>query len=239
MMRYVVPAMLAFAFCNIAQAQAPKNTLERQIADALRDVHDRGADLYNGGDEAAGYRIYQGGLVVARGLLGHRVDLQKLISDGMAAAERETSTGRKAFVLHELIEKVRGDLRVQKAGESLTVPPRELKSEKKPDVKPAAGVGEVKDGVIGRVLWKGMPVAGVDVVFVSLGRTPPRVYETTTGAQGVYSANDVPTGRYVILISPGPMAANTKLPERYALATTSPLVIEVKGGGEKVDFVLQ
>jgi hypothetical protein len=238
-MRYILPALLIFGVCHSSKAQDTKSTLDRQIADALRDVHDRGADVYNAGDEAGGYRIYQGGLTVARGLLGHRPDLQKLIVAGMTAAERESSSGRKAFVLHELIEKIRGELRVQKTGESLTVPPRELKSEKNPEVKPAAGVGEVKDGVIGRVLWQGMPVAGVNVLFVSLGRNPPRVYETTTGAQGVYSASDVPAGRYVILISPGPKATVTKLPERYALATTSPLVIEVKAGGEKVDFVLQ
>jgi hypothetical protein len=30
-----------------------------------------------------------------------------------------------------------------------------------------------------------------------------------------------------------------KLPERYATSTTSPLVFEVKGGGEKLDFMLQ
>ena len=238
-MRYIVPALLAFGMCQIAPAQETKSTPDRQIADALRDVHDRGADIYNAGDEAGGYRIYQGGLIVARGLLGHRPELQKAIAAGLASAERESTAGRRAFVLHELIEKVRGDLRVQKTGESLTVPPRELKSDKKPELKPAAGVGEVKDGVIGRVLWQGKPVGGVNVLFVSLGRTPPRVYETTTGAQGVYSASDVSTGRYVILITPGPTSTVTRLPERYALATTSPLVIEVKAGGEKVDFVLQ
>jgi hypothetical protein len=238
-MRYIVPALLAIGISDAALAQGTKTSLDQQVAEALQDVHDRGADIFNDGDKAAGYRIYQGGLIVARGLLGHRPELQKLITAGMASAERESSVGNKAFALHELIEKIRGELRVQKTGEKLSVPPRELKSEKKPELKPAAGVGEVKDGVIGRVLWRGMPVAGVSVVFVSLGRTPPRVYETTTGAQGVYSASDVPTGRYVILISPGPMAKISMLPERYALATTSPLLIEVKAGGEKVDFVLQ
>ena len=68
---------LLFGICHIAAGARTKSTLDRQIADALRDVHDRGADLYNAGDEAAGYRVYQGGLIVARGLLGHRAGSAK------------------------------------------------------------------------------------------------------------------------------------------------------------------
>jgi hypothetical protein len=222
-----------------AYAQDSRAAFDKQAAEALRDVHDRGAELYNSGDAAAGYRLYQGGLIVARGLLGHRPELQKLISDGLADAERQASVARRAFVLHELIEKVRVDLRGRKTGESITVPPREIKPGKKPEVKPAGAVGEVKGGVIGRVLWQGKPIAGVDVLFVTLGRQPPKVYETTTAAQGVYTVADIAPGRYVVLITAGPNAEVKKLPERYATATTSPLVIDVKGGGEKLDFVLQ
>jgi hypothetical protein len=93
--------------------------------------------------------------------------------------------------------------------------------------------------VIGRVLWQGKPVAGVNVMFVTLGQAPPRVYETTTGAQGVYTIANIQPAKYVILITPGPNAEVKKLPERYATSTASPLVFEVKGNGEKLDFVLQ
>ena len=55
----------------------------------------------------------------------------------------------------------------------------------------------------------------------------------------MYSIPDLMAGKYVVLITPGPNAEVKKLPERYATATTSPLVIDVKGGGEKLDFVLQ
>jgi hypothetical protein len=65
------------------------------------------------------------------------------------------------------------------------------------------------------------------------------VYETTTGPQGVYALPKLPAGKYVVLITPGPNAQVKKLPERYATSTTSPLVFEVKGGGEKLDFMLQ
>ena len=218
-------------------AQDARFSLDKQMSEALRDVHDRGADLYNAGEVAAGYRIYQGGLVVAKGLLGHRPETQKLITAGLAKADREETVARKAFMLHELIEQVRVELRVsaEKGPEKLTVPPREVK----PVLKPTAGVGEVTTGVLGRVLWQGMPVAGVDVLFVSLGRLSPRVYETTTGAQGVYVIAELEPGKYVVIIAPGPMASVKKLPERYATTTTSPIVFDVKGKGEKLDFLLQ
>ena len=67
----------------------------------------------------------------------------------------------------------------------------------------------------------------------------PRVYEATTGAQGVYAVSDMKPGKYVVLIVPGANAEVRKLPERYATSTTSPLRIDVKGEGEKLDFVLQ
>src|SRR5262245_28316163 len=99
---YYAFALFACVIVPAAWAQEPKS-LDRQISEALRDVHDHGRELYNAGDTASCYRMFQGGLVVARGLLGHRPDLQKAIADGMAAAERETLVGKRAFLLHELI----------------------------------------------------------------------------------------------------------------------------------------
>ncbi|MSR53687.1 MAG: carboxypeptidase regulatory-like domain-containing protein [Gemmataceae bacterium] len=222
---------------SIALAQENKSSLDKQISEALRDVHDRGADLYNGGEIAGGYRIYQGGLVVAKGLLGHRPEVQKLISTGLAKADREETVARKAFVLHELIEQVRVELRitVEKGPEKLAVPPREVK----PELKPMASVGEITTGVLGRVLWQGMPVGGAEVLYVSHGRLPPKVYETTTGTQGVYVIADLEPGKYIVIIFPGPMSTVKKLPERYATTTNSPLVFDVKAKGEKLDFLLQ
>lgn len=244
-MRYLlILAPFAGLLTPSAFSQDAKTAIDRQVAEALRDVHDRGADLYNGGDVPGGYRIYQGGLVVARAMLGHRPELQKAIADGMAAADRQPSAARRAFMLHELIEQVRGELRTgKKGGEALTVPPREVKpgtkTETKPGVKPAAAVGEVDGGVVGRVIWQGKPLTGVEVAFVSYGQPVPRVFKTTTGAQGVYTIKELPPGKYIVLITPGPKADVSKLPDRYATSTTSPLRMDVKGGGEKLDFMLQ
>lgn len=238
-MRFVLAIVATVAFASVARPQA----IEKQISDSLRDVHDRGRELYNSGDPAGGYRMYQGGLLVARGILTHRPDVQRLITDGLIAAEREPSVARRAFLLHELIEKVRVEVRsAPRKSETVGIPPHEVKGSDKAKTgmtKPPATVGEVGEGVIGRVLWQGNPVAGVDVTFVTLGLPLPRVYETTTGPQGVYTIPKLPAGKYVILITPGPNSQVKKLPDRYATSTTSPLVFDVKGGGEKLDFMLQ
>ena len=211
--------------------------VDRALFEALREAHDRGADLYNNGDTAGCYRVFQGGLIVARGALSHRPDLKKQIVAGLASADQLTTVGKRAFALHELIEKVRGDLKAapKKAGELIPVPPREVKA----DPKPAAAVGEVTRGVVGRVMWQGKPVAGVEVAFVSLGRPSPVVYEAVSGTQGGYAVADISPGKYIVTIVPGPAADVKQLPARYATTTTSPLIIDVKAGGEKLDFVLQ
>jgi hypothetical protein len=179
--------------------------------------------------------------MVARHMLVDRPDIQTTIKDGMAAAERLPTVARRAFLLHELIETVRGELikPVSKPTEHLTITPRTVDPGKKPAAKPAGSVAEVKDGVVGRVVWQGAPLAGVDVTFVTLGQRVPRVFEARTGPQGVYTIAGLPAGKYVVLITAGPGAATKKLPERYALSTTSPLIFDVKGTGEKLDFMLQ
>jgi hypothetical protein len=238
-MRSVLTIAATVLLASVARPQA----LEKQVSDALREVHDRGRELYNAGDTAAGYRMYQGGLLVAHGVLPQRADVQRIILNGLVDAEREPSVAKRAFLLHEVIEKVRVELRsATRKAETVAIPPREVQGgdKGKPAVaKPGATVGEVREGVIGRVLWQGQPVAGVDVTFVTLGQPTPRVYETTSGPQGVYTIPKLPAGKYVVLITPGPNAQVKKLPERYATSTTSPLVFDVKGGGEKLDFMLQ
>lgn len=232
-MRSLLVAMLATVVSVPATGAEP---FERQLSEALREAHDRGADLFNAGDMASCYRLFQGSLIVAKGMLADRPEVLKIITNGLATAEKETELGKKAFQLHELIEKVRTELRlaIKKGPEALTVPPRELKLEAKPPV-----VGEVKSGVVGRVVWQGQPASGLEVMFVSIGRLTPRTYETVTGPQGTYTLPELPAGTYVITIVPGPKSELKKLPERYATTTTSPLRFDVKAAGEKLDFVLQ
>jgi hypothetical protein len=241
-MRYLLTPALVVGLA----ASAAADDRSRQVSDALLETHETGAAIYNNNNDYEGaYRLYQGGLMFARRMLSDRSDLQKLITDGLIAAERQPTLDRRAYKLHEVIEAVRSELGkgAGKAADHLTIPPRTVdpaaKLGPKPEAKPGATVSEVKEGVLGRVMWQGMPVGGVDVVFVSLGKQPPRVYETTSSAQGVYAIPNLPAGKYVVLITPGANATVKKLPERYATSTTSPLTFDVKGNGEKLDFVLQ
>jgi hemoglobin len=110
-----------------APAPAP---LDRQIADTLRDVHNRGADLYNAGDEIGCYRVFQGLLWAVRPLLAHHANLQQEIDAGMAAAERLPAPKARAQALHELITRVRRSL--LPGEKKIETRPEEKKPEKPP-----------------------------------------------------------------------------------------------------------
>jgi hypothetical protein len=237
-MRY----FLALACAGSLPLAATAQDAHKRVTDALLEIHENGRAIYNNdGDYAGAFRMYQGGLMVARRMLADRPDLQKVISDGLAAADRLSTADRKAYRLHEVIEAVRIELGrgAGKGTERTAIPPRVVEPPGKGAPKPAPAVTEVRGGVVGRVMWQGQPLAGVEVIFVTLGRQPPRVFETATSAMGVYEIAALPPGKYVILITPGPSTAPKKLPDRYATTTTSPLRFDVKGGGEKLDFVLQ
>lgn len=116
----ILPALalagLLAAGAGRATADDPKlpdaKAFDKLVVDTLRDVHNKGADLYNTSKDFSGtYRMYQGALVAVRPLLGHRAEAQKLIDTGLLAAEKESDAARKAFVLHETIEAVRKDLK--------------------------------------------------------------------------------------------------------------------------------
>ena len=124
-----------------AAADGPKpavdpKAFDKLVVDSLKEVHNRGADLYNVGMDFAGaWRLYEGGLMAVRPLLGHRPDEQKLIDTGLAAAEKEPEVARKAFLLHETIEKVRANLRTPRPEAKQSADPAKAK-----------GPGEVAKG---------------------------------------------------------------------------------------------
>ncbi|HEX4589848.1 MAG TPA: group 1 truncated hemoglobin, partial [Gemmataceae bacterium] len=85
--------------------------VDKLLAEALKDMHNRAADLYNAGDANGCYRMFQGGLFTARPLLAHRPDLQQLIDQGLQTADRQASLAARAKSLHETIEALRFKLR--------------------------------------------------------------------------------------------------------------------------------
>lgn len=242
-MRLAGPILTVVSLAVPAHAEDTKvsaRDIDKQLYDVLKDVHNRGADLFNAGDPAACYRLWQGALQTARAVLAHRPADRKFLDEAVAAAERLPTVERRAFALHDVVVKLRERLRSgppdmkAEGPEFLTTPPRELKTEKKES--PPKKLVPPKDGVIGRLYWQGRPLAGAEVAFVSRGGVALRVVEGVTDSEGVYLLEKVKPGKYTVLLT----QANTKsLPERYALTSTSPLIVDVKGGGDTLDFLLQ
>ena len=211
---------------------------DKVVVDTLRDVHNKGADLYNTSKDFAGtYRMYQGALLTVRPLLAHRPAAQKLIDDGLDVAEKEPAVAHKAFKLHETIETVRSHLK----GEPVKKPEDPKKPEdktKKPEdktksVAPKTTVATAA-GLSGKVMLKSVPLTGAEVTLVTLDQPRPRVFTAAIRADGSYEfPPPLPAGRYVAIVTA------KAVPEKYQLTTTSGLVIEVKPGATTHDIELK
>jgi hypothetical protein len=233
----------------VAAADDPKavvdpKAFDKLVVDSLKEVHNRGADLYNSGKDFAGaYRMYEGGLLAVRPLLGHRPEEQKAIDEGLAAVEKEPDPARKAFVLHETIEKVRAGLRTplpeaKKSAEAAPMPKAKQPTEAtpKPKGKDAGDTAKAGGGpgLRGRVTFQGKPLGAGTVTFVSLDRPKPRVFTATIQADGQYAPMEVvPPGKYVVTVT------GKGVPEKYQTTTTSGLQVEVQPPPFVLDVALQ
>ncbi len=108
--RFAPLSVLLVAAPLLAAEGLPKErmTNDRQIIDSLAKIHDRGAALFNAGDANGCYRLFQGSLHTVKLVLPK--ELQEAVEQGMARADREPDTIRRAMVLHEVIEDVRRKL---------------------------------------------------------------------------------------------------------------------------------
>ncbi len=75
------------------------------LRDALRHVINVGADLFNVGDHAGCYRLYQGALMAVKPFLGP--DMQADVVNAMIAAEKMPKIADRAFALRKVIDAVR------------------------------------------------------------------------------------------------------------------------------------
>jgi hypothetical protein len=116
-------------------APAEAKALDTKVYATLRDVINRGAELYNRGEWSACYRIYEGSLMTLQPLLDHRPELQKAISAGLASAERDPLVWRRAFTLRNVIDKIRGDVGPKKVVKKLPAPSEDEKPGEKEAVK--------------------------------------------------------------------------------------------------------
>jgi hemoglobin len=123
-----------------------RKTVDTLVFNSLRDVINRGADLYNSGDWAGCYRLYEGALRIVKPLLGHRPEMQKAIGDGLTEAEADAVLYRRAFVLRKVIDKVRSDIH---PSSKASPKPDDSVVEKKPDDKKPGG----KKGDTAKTAW--------------------------------------------------------------------------------------
>jgi truncated hemoglobin YjbI len=87
-----------------------RKALDAMLYNNLRDVINRGAALYNSGDQAGCYRLYEGALMAVRPLLDHRKKLQDEITTGLTQAEQDPMLNRRAFLLRTALDKVRDEV---------------------------------------------------------------------------------------------------------------------------------
>ncbi len=83
---------------------------DQRLNQTLRDVINRGADLYNAGDPAGSYHLFLGALLTAKPLLDHRPEAQKIIDAGLAEGAREADFKRRAWALRRTLDDVRTQL---------------------------------------------------------------------------------------------------------------------------------
>jgi hemoglobin len=112
--------------------EKPSTAVEHKDLDAaifktLRTVINQGADLYNSGDWAGCYRLYEGSLITLRPLLDHYPDLQHCIDNALVTAARSPQLNDRAFVLRKAIDEIR----------KATQPGETAKKEILPPPKPA------------------------------------------------------------------------------------------------------
>jgi len=82
-------------------------TVDQNLHRVLRDVINRGADLFNQGDHRGCYYLFQGALMTARSQLGHHPDVQKIIDDSLSGSDPSASMGRRAWALRGVLDQVR------------------------------------------------------------------------------------------------------------------------------------
>ena len=235
-----------------AQPPAPAEW-DKLVVDALKQAHNKGADLYNTGDAAGGFRLYQGALLTARPLLAHRPAAQKIIDDGFAEVAKSAGMVKlQAFRLHEVIEHVRGELKAGlKADAARPAAPKPTETPKPtapaaddteplrrvptPPMTPKSQVPSAAVG--GTVTLDGKPAGGAEVTFVSVGRPEPRVFTATATAAGLYALDGVPAGDYTVMVTPGKGGAT--VPVKFQSVATSGLTVTVAAGANTRDFDLK
>ncbi len=250
--RWRLGALLALAVAGLmplaGRAADDKPALDRTISDTLKDIHNRGVDLYNASDVAGAYRMFQGALLMARPLLAERPEAQKAIDSGLQKAEQNPRLDRRAWALHETIEDVRArlgpaatakkpEMRQSQPPQRPELKPEEKKTEPaKPDVKKAEEktTDEKKPDesgeVTGKIKFLGKPAPEGTITLVDAAGKK----KSGEIKDGVYTVKGLANGEYRITVTD----KNKAVPAKYGAAESSGLIIYVKKGKQSFDFDL-
>jgi outer membrane biosynthesis protein TonB len=228
-MRSMIPGLLTvIVFITQSQAADPisPKDLDSKSVEILKEVHNRGALLYNSGDALSCHRMYESALTTVKPFLDHHPKIQIMIDEGLADIASADGVRLQAFKGHELIEKVRSALKDEIAKveanpkpkdapkpptEPMPKPPTEPKTptdpkpktptDPKPKVvdppKPKANDGEVS----GIVTIDGKPLSNASLMFVSTTLAEPRVFTAETTATGAYQIRGpLPADEYLVSV---------------------------------------
>jgi hypothetical protein len=97
--------------------KAGPKSADETLYQTLREVINRGADLYNGGDPAACYRLFEGALMAIKPTLDRHPELQQAIGKGLASADKDPVMWRRAFTLRSVLDKVRAEVNPNRSKE--------------------------------------------------------------------------------------------------------------------------
>jgi hypothetical protein len=209
--------------------------LDQLAVEVLKDLHNRGADLYNSADAAGALRLYEGTLRAVGPFLAHRPKVQAVIADGLAEAVKLDGAKAQAYRLHEVMELARGELKAAIKADA-DARPAPMPEPKKPDPKPEPpkpsppAVGSLT----GALTLDSKPLGKADVTLVSLTLPAPRVFTATSDDAGKFAfPAELPPATYAVMVTGG------GVPAKFQSTRTSGLEVVVKAGGQASDVKLE
>lgn len=240
-----------------AQDKVAEKHSARDLSDALKEVINTGAELFNKFSDHAGcYRLYQGALLSVKPFLAP--ELQKSVQEALKDADGLPRMSDRAFRLRKMLDQIREQAKGT-AGQQVDRKKDEPKTEdkkkaedkkkvedKKPDVKKVEDkkkvdgkTGEEASGQLsGKVTFDGKPAPGG---FVTLVAADKRRYSTSIRTGGVYQFKTrLPVGEYKVAIERAPDdTTKDVLPARYRNEQASGLVIRIQAGMQTLDLDLR
>ena len=229
--------------------------LDQVAVEVLKELHNRGADLYNAADAAGAMRLYDTTLRAVGPFLAHRPKVQAVIADGLLDAAKIDGAKAQAYRLHELIDQVRNDLKAAMKAEAEAEAEAKRnarpdpKPERKPDPTPGTTKADPKPGpkpdappppafgsLAGTLTLDGRPLAKADVTLVSLTLPKPRVFTAATDWKGTFTVPaELPPADYAVMVT----GEAKPLPAKYQSTATSGVRVVVKAGAQTADVNLQ